>query len=225
MKERGVLFIALMVHAMLADLKSQTRRIVKPQFERVPVDVIDGVPSWDCPTNYGGEVQMNTDFGKPCPLGVPGDRLWARETFFAFGRWETRFNIKKGRDEWHFVDMTIEAGRAYLFTAPADYVKAHHKRGSVTPTWWRRPAIFMPRVASRITLEITEVRVERLQTISARDAMAEGCEPLLPDPACSQVCPEDYVAGYQKLWDSINGDGAWAANPFVWIVCFRRIAS
>ncbi|MFB3910454.1 MAG: hypothetical protein ACE15D_18850, partial [Candidatus Eisenbacteria bacterium] len=84
MKERPILFSAPMVRAILAGTKTQTRRIVKPQFQNGPVDVIDGVPSWDAPTNYGGEVQMNTTLGKPCPHGRPGDKLWVREAW-AYG--------------------------------------------------------------------------------------------------------------------------------------------
>jgi hypothetical protein len=81
------------------------------------------------------------------------------------------------------------------------------------------PAIHMPRAASRITLEITGVRVERLQDISEADAMAEGCRKPIP------VCEDDdcsYRADYERLWESINGPGSWDANPWVWVLEFRR---
>lgn len=167
-----------------------------------------------------------------CPYGAPGDHLWVRETFFAWGRWETRFNAKKGRDEWHFVDMTLECGRVYVHAAdgqPSGYVAPD--RGGVGCGWWKRPAIFMPRVASRITLEITEVRVERLQDISEADAQAEGTTPI-PDPcdhvrlACADIgCggPQPYRTGFRSLWQDINGPGSWDANPWVWAVSFRRL--
>jgi hypothetical protein len=117
-----------------------------------------------------------------CPHGQPGDQLWVRETFFAFGRWETRFSAEKGRDEWHFVDMTLESGQRYLFEAPEGWRRKQRAAGGATPSWWRRPALFMPRAASRITLEITEVRVQRLQEISEADAVAEGIAELVPTP-------------------------------------------
>ncbi|KAF6686930.1 hypothetical protein HFD98_25445, partial [Pseudomonas sp. EKM23D] len=81
MKERPILYKGSLVRAILAGQKTVTRRVVKPQFQTAPVDVVDGVPSWDFPTNYAGELQMNTQHGDPCPYGKPGDRLWVRETW------------------------------------------------------------------------------------------------------------------------------------------------
>lgn len=249
-KERPILFSGGMVRAILDGRKTQTRRVVKPQFERAPVDVVDGVPSWDAPTNFGGEVQMNTSYGKPCPHGVPGDHLWVKETYFAFGRWETRFNVKKARDEWHFVDITTDSGREYQY--PESFAPvATLPRGDVTPSWWKRPAIFMPRPASRILLQIGSVRVERLNDCSEADAAAEGVEPIdterdyedwsvcrrcggtrlytaysgqggaLPGTDCLDC--DTHLKRYSQLWDSINGAGAWEANPWVWVVEFKRI--
>jgi hypothetical protein len=240
MKEIPILFSGAMVRALLDGTKTQTRRVVKPQFEREPVDVVNGVPSWDAPTNYDGEVQMNTTPGKPCPYGVPGGRLWVRETFVAFGRWETRFSREKGRDEWHFIDMTLSTGRQYRFEGALP----NAKRGGATPSWWTRPSIFMPRAASRITLYVTDVRVERLQDISEADAIAEGCDPEIVPVCCGEaatgdhgiygtetVCcgtpveSESFVDGYRKLWDSLNaarGFG-WDVNPWVWVVEFKRV--
>lgn len=216
MKETGVLFNPAMSDSLRreVDPKTQTRRVVKPQ----PVGSMPegwswqrrGVEGW-----YAVNGQHRGESLGRCPYGEPGDRLWVRETFFAFGGWVTRFNAKKGRDEWHFVDMTLETGRAYQFVAPAEYVKAERQRGSVTPTWWRRPAIFMPRAASRITLEVTGVRVERLWEISVADVQAEGC-PHAPKT-------EDAAGWYRTLWEQLNGLGSWDANPMVWVVAFRRI--
>lgn len=253
MKERQILFSGAMVRAVRDGRKTQTRRVVKPQFEREPVAVIDGVPSWDAPTNYDGEVQMNTTHGKPCPYGVPGDRLSVRETFFAYGRWETRYSAKKGRDEWHFVDMTIECDRAYQYAADDQAVPLETDRSGVLPGWWKRPAIFMPHSASRITLANLDVRVERLQDISEDDAIAEGVEPIdferyehdrsicprcggtrLHDalgPNGGVLCDVDcrecdtHVKRYRHLWDSLNAARGygWDTNPWVWCVEFKRI--
>ena len=83
--------------------------------------------------------------------------------------------------------------------------------------------MFMPRWASRITLEITSVRVERLRDISEDDAKAEGCQPPFPLTHAGAVIPLRWHGAYRKLWESINGPGSWEANPFVWVIEFRRL--
>lgn len=179
--------------------------------------------------------------GLLCPYGAAanpfreeGDRLWVKETFFAWGRWETRYNAKKGRDEWHFIDMTQECGKDYLYAADGvsntqAFVK---RRSSVVPVYWKRPAIFMPRHASRITLEVTGVRVERLQDISESDAIAEGMRQMRDGSGCwvGREGPGKLVTpwptarcAFRDLWESINGAGSWDANPFVWVVEFKRV--
>jgi hypothetical protein len=155
--------------------------------------------------------------------------VWVRETFFAYGRWETRYSEKKKRDEWHFVDMTPECDRLYQYAADNPDLPLAMFRDSVTPQWWKRPAIFMPRAASRILLDVTRVRVERLQEISEADARDEGikdggcvnCGD--PEPCgCLNPSPDPRDA-YLGLWEDINGVGAWAGNPWVWVVEFRRV--
>ena len=134
--------------------------------------------------------------------------------------------------------MTLECWHAYHYDVedPVKIIGAKG-RGGATPMWWKRPAIFMPRAACRILLEVTEVRVQRLQDISEADAIAEGIE---PNPAWigtyrdysvereRQVWNLDPVASYRTLWDSINGKtpgAAWADNPWVWAVSFMRVTS
>jgi len=227
MTERPILFSAPMIRALLNCTKSQTRRAVKGK-------ALEWLESAGFTPTFTADPANGL-----CPYGVPGDRLWVKETFFAFGRWETRFNAKKGRDEWHFVDMTLEAGKAYQYAEagePVGYNKA--ARAGATPSWWKRPAIFMPRAACRITLEVTGVRVERLQDISEADAAAEGIDraPSLGTPGDFQWCdyrvPNDSaewfnspVRSYETLWEQINGPGNWAANPWVWAVSFKRLAA
>lgn len=193
MKERPILFSAPMVQAILAGTKTQTRRIVKPQ------------PDAWC----GGTlcVQFTPDdqrlgrLGKPilCPYGVPGDRLWVRET------WAVSHVID------HLKPREIQKGAGIVY-----YTATENTGGMM-----QRPSIFMPRWASRITLEITDVRVERLQEISEEDALAEGAKPyLLPvHPARESL---RYVEGFAQLWEQINGPGSWDANPWVWAINFRR---
>lgn len=210
MKEKQILFSAPMVRALQARTKTQTRRAFNDK------------AGWHF---FDGQGDMSL-----CPYGQPGDLLWVKETFYAFGRWETRFNAEKARDEWHFVDMTLASGKAYSYAADGGQPlpMAGKRAGGVTPKWWKRPAIFMPRAASRITLEITEVRVERLQDISAADCISEGIGfevrfsgHCLPDG--SHFHTSDPRISYWSLWDSINGAGSVEANPWVWCVAFTRL--
>jgi hypothetical protein len=176
-----------MVRALLAGTKTQTRRAI-----------------------HGPVNAARNRFG------APGDRLWVRETFFAFGRWETRFNERKERQEWYFVDMTLASGFSYRYEAddgPGADPHARREAGAA-PAWYKRPALFMPRAASRIVLEIADVRVERLQEISEADALAEGIGPDRVD---------DPVLAYREVWERINGTGSWDENPLVWVVEFRRL--
>lgn len=220
MKATGVLFNHAMSAALRreVDPKTQTRRVCR-------LAVRAGMPQPELESLL-----------RCCPYGVPGDLLWVRETFFAFGRWVTRFNAKKGRDEWCFVDMTLETGRAYLFDPPDGWKRHQRAAGGATPSWWKRPSIFMPRVAARIVLEVTAVRVERLQDISEADSIAEGVEPIVSaNGGCRRwmhyaVPNEGYSSAwkfafnsYASLWETINGPGSWDANPLVWVVEFRRV--
>jgi hypothetical protein len=242
-KEHPILMQGAMSRATLAGTKTQTRRIftqaVGPSLS-VGIGDEPGVAelSWLYGDGPGHEVHESTK-RVPCPYGQPGDRLWVKETFFAFGRWETRFSAKKGRDEWHFLDMTLETGHSYCYAADGSVpaLLASRRSAGVTPAWWKRPAIFMPRVASRILLEITGVRVERLQNISEVDAVAEGLT-FSAKARKSESCmgiyecrmPDGFlhfdasaVSLYRKLWEQINGAGSWDANPWVWVVEFRRV--
>ena len=232
MKERPILFSRPMVHAILSGQKTQTRRVVKIS-HRTP----------------GTAACLEPPVGDPrpktaallCPYGQTGDRLlWVRETYFAWGRWEMRYSAKKGRDEWHFVDMTTECGKSYLYDAdqPRPQPLAGKRDGGVTPKWWKRPAIFMPREACRIVLEVTAVRVERLQDISEADAQAEGVEDVTKEVAPRDpefrfwrryrdgglnAYTDNAIASYASLWTEINGPGSWEANPWVWVIEFHRI--
>ena len=198
MKESPILFSAPMVRALLAGTKTQTRRIFKP--DRM---------TWDANGRYttyamrGGELST-TGSGpfKPsswlhyCPYGQPGDRLWVRETF---GHFERNENFAPGCEVFYRADGE-----------------------SLALEPWR-PSIHMPRWASRITLEVTGVRVERLQDISADDARAEGCQDKPVDGA--EQASIDLLAKlwYHDLWEQINGLDSWAANPWVWVVEFKRV--
>ncbi|MEN9419703.1 MAG: hypothetical protein RI988_3324 [Pseudomonadota bacterium] len=218
MKERPILFSAPMVRALLAGTKTQTRREVK----------VPGVKSnlWGGPLNYRGVAIVRADvdyLSVPgvgsvfCPYGQPGDRLWVREA------WDFIPEGDSGTPSCAGIRYWADAGYE-LRTPPSNYNPMLYGKERV------RPSIHMPRWASRITLEVTGVRVERLQDISEADAQAEGVTPKW-EPGCSGRLMEAFggfsfrpaASAYAELWEQINGPGSWDANPWVWVVEFKRV--
>ena len=191
MREHPIIFSGPMVCAILEGRKTQTRRVMKPQ----PEGLVKRCPGLN---EIRGASQLWTDGVRvfSCPHGTPGDVLWARETWAPFP------NDPARRVEYR-------AG----YEAPG--VRGH------VPMWSKRwrPSIHMPRWASRLTLRLTDVRVQRVQEISPEDAEAEGCW-RTPDE-CSHVSiqpPE-----FRDVWDSLNvkrGYG-WDVNPFCWALTFE----
>lgn len=212
MKERPILFSGPMVRALLDGNKRQTRRVVKMKPHQQIEERDDGTP-W--PWMYDGK--RDADSWMACPYGKPGDRLWVRETFC---------KIIGQSGGWIETDYQ------------ATYTPGFRLGDSLGLKKRWTPSIHMPRDASRITLEITSVRVERLQGISEADAMAEGIVEC-PIPADDEgprrigymVGPDDGKSGlsvtpihaYRDLWESINGADSWGANPWVWVIDFRRV--
>lgn len=193
MRERPILFSAPMVRAILDGSKTQTRRIVKEPDNGVTTAIENGKPF--CTDELGNWLERISPYGKR------GDRLWVRETFCQKS-WDTNKGCYyRATDD---VDC-IDDGDGYAVI---------NKDGSLKSPW--KPSIHMPRWASRITLEITNVRVERLQDISEDDAIAEGCS--------GKIDGLEYPSQqYKQLWNKINGDGSWAANPWVWVIDFKRV--
>lgn len=210
--ERPILFSAPMVRGLLDGTKTQTRRVMRHQPQPVVVHGIGpmlgikkprGKDRWLWP-NARDEVLAS------CPHGRPGDRLWVRESF--------DFLPVGGPDEPQACEIVYWAtGSSEPRECPHDYNPMIYGREKV------RPSIHMPRWASRITLEITGVRIERLQRISAADAIAEGVN-VHPDhrgkPSTSIYSP---VQAYRDLWERINGPDSWDENPWVWVIEFRRL--
>ncbi len=196
MKERPILFSAPMVRAILAGTKTQTRRVVKPRR-----DLHIGCELAPC--ELAGEVNAGDYFNAAFQ---PGDHLWVRETHTFCPR-SSRLKI--------WLHTPEEARVVY----GADDVWLSGPYGPHKPKM--RPSIHMPRWASRITLEVTGVRVERLKNISETDAIAEGA----PWAACGAPQEGSHQVGFAHLWESINGPGSWDTNPWVWVIEFRRVAS
>jgi hypothetical protein len=193
MTERPILFSAEMVRAILEGQKTQTRRKMKPAKAKRP-------KRW-----LIDDAAVN---GLVCPYGEPGDLLWVREAW----------RVHKSYD-------VLNAARVYgAMGGDVAYCVDYLATPRNEDFWGRgRPSIHMPRWASRITLRITDVRVERLQAISEDDARAEGC-PYPPEWA-GRFMDRDETAKtwFKSIWNTINGPGAWDANPWVWAISFERV--
>jgi len=191
MKTRPIIFNGRMVNAILNDIKIQTRRVIKPQFNEI----------WGFGVQIGSDyfsvhVDIKTRNGWRwinCPYGKPGDKLWVRET------WK---NLPDGGIGYRASpDETCRVGNFILIA-----------------NW--KPSIHMPRWASRIMLEIENIKVERLQEISESDAALEG----VPGIATHKPYPRQYRDSFEVLWDSINAKRGypWESNPWVWVIQFKK---
>lgn len=206
-----------MVRAILAGRKTQTRRVVKPQPFCADVPGYNPIFGYGVVTNPKSPVCGRfaiyarfqcDDRWLPCPYGKTGDRLWVKETF-AVSSGDNR-DEKNGK------------GNCAVY-------RATWNDGVLDGLW--KPSIFMPRYASRITLEVVSVRVERLQEISEADAIAEGIERSAAEFKNYDATDKAFrwlggcgaaVLSYKTLWESINGEGSWNLNPWVWVVEFKR---
>lgn len=218
MSEKPIIFSSEMVRQILAGNKTQTRRVIKPQpsggWLVPPLGVIDG--------NYASN-GCRSDLKCPYVDQSNRGRLWVRETFYV-DHWSfvSRERLAEAPPEGDWQDFTY-----YRVDGECCQQIPECQCADVGKPKWRSP-IHMPRWASRITLEITGVRVERLQNISEADAKAEGIE--YPSRfAINGVCypatqSKSYINTFSELWDKINGKKhPWASNPFVWVIEFKRL--
>jgi hypothetical protein len=208
MTDHPILFSAEMVRAILKGKKTQTRRTIKP------------VPTFNGGGAIFDEGDRQEDFVEPywvfpetCKYGKPGDLLWVRETWGAVWPADEPVPLRQCEIEYR---ADLPPG---CTDRPGEW-PADEGSGPEVPKW--RPSIYMPRWASRITLEVKGVRVERLQDISEDDARAEGCDPARWIDE-TDVGMEGYREGFARLWNKINGPGAWEANPWVWAISFERV--
>ena len=226
MADRPIIFSAPMVRAILAGTKTQTRRAIKAQ----PNATHDGEPYWfiggyrvwgyrpatAVPLRAGGNPM-------PCPYGQPGDRLWVRETFVQ--GWPHNEN---GCPDQFDEDGNERPMSTWYRASNPELIWCTDGENDERTPW--RPSIHMPRWASRITLEITAVRVDRLQDISEADAQAEGIQ---YSERFNGYCigmaehfhSNDPRQSYLSLWEAINGGGSVEANPWVWVLEFKRAAN
>ena len=197
LKERPILFSGPMVKAILEGCKTQTRRIIKGVNENPVLNKV----SWQKDGWYWDEGN-GCFFNIQCPYGQPGDRLWVRETWA----------LNNGKPCYRAGEF-INGNPLY----------------PIMPKGSWKPSIHMKRADSRIDLEVVKVRVERLQDISEEDSLAEGVEALRGQFEGAFSAGKNALSGttakecYERLWNEINGPENWNANPWVWVVEFKRI--
>lgn len=224
MKERGMIFNGEMVRAILDGRKTQTRRIMKVQPEHSELGlrrvieskngIDDGKYFWS-QSDATGLKSRSKPFA--CPFGTVGDRIWVRETWSSdFANYYPNDRVWYAADNNRQLDIEVVDGVRGIYSPESE---VH------VPFRWR-PSIHMPRWASRILLEITDVRVERLNSISQEDAQAEGMEltgwrPTYSDPDSGGEVWTPYD-NFAQLWESIYGEGSWKANGWVWVISFKR---
>ncbi|HIG3137083.1 hypothetical protein M1V68_21690 [Klebsiella pneumoniae] len=201
MTERGMIFNAEMVRAILDGRKTQTRRTVKPQPDEDGLAKVTNGPWVD-----------TSERNYRCPFGAAGDRIWVRETWAEAGASAPDLKLYRANYPEHVPSI-------YENVPPAEEIR------------WT-PSIHMPRTASRILLEITDVRVERLNAISEEDAEAEGIdmEALYDSQDCYDCIADHNMTGrptvtgaFKYLWESIYGEEGWKSNPWVWVIEFKRV--
>lgn len=220
-KERPILFSGPMVWAILDGRKSQTRRIVKgiprgvARVVEMQNDFVFATPSKTGLSGLPNGATVEDCVNLRCPYGRPGDRLWVKEKF---GPCAYPLGISNIADATYvcFPDGAQKFRRGEYCTWDKPVTGAY-------PDGWKwRPSIHMPRWASRITLEVTGVRVERMQDISEADAAAEGVDAIsvadMPRNGCFNRRTD-----FMQIWNIINGPDSWTANPWVWVVEFKRV--
>ncbi|WP_430689542.1 hypothetical protein [Klebsiella quasipneumoniae] len=227
MTERGMIFNAEMVRAILDNRKTQTRRPIKwKQTRFTEIGEREDGSKWP----WSEDAEHACDFWHPCPFGAVGDRIWVREAYRFPASLDDVSPTGVG-------EMAVATGYRkpwaptfYEFTGTfSDGWKGFETPPKVSDAGKLRPSIYMPRWASRILLEITDVRVERLNAISEEDARAEGiidggCLNCGEPEPCGCDNPEpDATDAFAYLWQSIYGQENWLANPWVWVIEFKRV--
>lgn len=236
MKERPILFSGEMIRAILEGRKIQTRRVIKPQPPSIELvrDKTGAGYSINPPGIYSKVgwwiagavgvvcdlIGVKNDYKWKCPYGKVGDRLWVRETWALYvpktSIWEEGTHKLYNRK----FNMKIKPKFEHIINYRADSADTDN----VYSLW--KPSIFLPRWASRINLEVTGIRVERVQDISEADALFEGVEPKYHSDL-EMLTESPYRSNFKHLWDSINSKRGygWTENPWVWVVEFRKVTS
>ncbi|SAT64457.1 morphogenetic protein [Klebsiella pneumoniae] len=235
MKERGMIFNGEMVRAILDGRKTQTRRIIKwKQTRFTEIGEREDGSKWP----WSEDAEHACDFWHPCPFGAVGDRIWVRETWGVVSHeLDEDGRIRPWTpDRPATVIHEMPFGNGYysghaIYAADGDFTWGDDDGYEDGRSCWK-PSIHMPKAASRILLEITDVRVERLNAISEEDAEAEGIdmEALYDSQDCYDCIADHNMTGrptvtgaFKYLWESIYGEEGWKSNPWVWVISFKRV--
>lgn len=219
MKKIPILFSVLMVKQIVAGNKNMTRRAVKGT-----------ALAWL--SDFTPEYVAGPGNEKLCPYGGIGDILWIREEHYRYGHWVKDGQTKKGAQKWKFVAADNEV--LYYDNAPSSFKVSRDKDAPELNFWYKRLAHFMPKALSRYELEVTGKKIERVQAISAEDAISEGIEKewdgshhWFRNYLRDDVKDEGHMmkgapkASFESLWKKINGAETWEANQWVWCISFK----
>lgn len=259
MKEIPILFSTEMVQALLAGKKTMTRRVLNPQpiaeyfawsndypGQQIKVDTKEEAKVILLRSPKTNRANFLHDVpkiynGKGAKYHI-GDLLWVKETYYAYGGWILNGLTKKGKERYKFVDLTIERGYSYLYEdcKPNKVLGLGSAKYDGIIGWFNRPSLFMPKAAAKIWLKVTGVKCERLQDITAADAIAEGIKQLAgfgykKYNANELTCKKDLkvedftlvspILSFLTLWESIYGDESLKANPWVFAYSFEVIST
>jgi hypothetical protein len=251
--ERPILFSTPMVQAILDGRKTQTRRIVKiPDLMERPdrfrykgnsneFDIPRKAIAYDDKLYHSWELVNSNACSWVEHSRKPGDVLWVKEMYYAYGMWLHNGHSKKGKAKWRFFDTTGTGYEYHYCDNPPENILPNTRRE--TYGWFKRSSLFMPFKACRIKLQITDIRVERVQDISGSDAVAEGItipvhehnilwslgEKTSAISFMPNIGPENWTAEqiqkahYAELWSKINGKESWLKNPWVWVISFKKL--
>nr|WP_193838661.1 hypothetical protein [Pseudomonas syringae]QOC74129.1 Phage-related protein [Pseudomonas syringae pv. actinidiae] len=231
-KELPILFSAPMVRAIREGMKVVTRRPVKGQYLEGPWSVREAVAPQNARHTHDWWLPDATQpyAALPaCPYGVPGDLLWVRESFWQAGEWVANYP-EDDTGSWAGTRRVHYRADGTPPNEPNDHYPEGLRNGAYSAAnpariWRARPSIHMPRWASRILLQITDIRVERLHDISRSEIRSEGlqCPAEYSSDDVSPNYRDWYPAAFRELWKSTGGN--WEANPWVWVIQFKQVAS
>lgn len=211
MKEQPILFSSPMVKAILNGNKTKTRRIINFELNTIHngkliadrlLCRINSVTNSVIEYEYQPDVESSKTNVKRCYYRKTGDQLWIKETHYLFGKWNKNGTTKTGKEKNQF-SCNKSKGVAYFDCVPESVCTRKNDVG-----WFKRPSLFMPRWASRVTLKITDIKIERVQDITQEDAIAEGVR-----------SREDFIT----LWCKLNGKESWNVNQYVWVLSFSKL--
>jgi hypothetical protein len=231
-----------MIQAILAGRKTQTRRIIKiPDLIEQPdrfkykgnsneFDIPRKAIAYDDRLYHSWELVNSNSCSWVEHSVKPGDILWVKEMYYAYGMWQRNGHTKSGKQKWRFFDTTLTGFKYHYCDNPPENVLPNTKREIYG--WFKRSSLFMPYKSCRIKLQITNIRVERVQDISEKDAIKEGAPESMSIEELKVLKDLDWILpspfqmhqfGFLAIWCKINGKESWLKNPWVWCISFKKL--